>query len=106
LSLSKKVNWEFDLVNFWYHALWKPKAYHCFYEVFNDFVSIFKFLLLGEDAPRISDQETKFLDRKGVLEKMENYGVIRIFGSKEKPALLPCHITDIMFVTEIARKYN
>jgi hypothetical protein len=29
-----------------------------------------------------------------------------IFGSKENPAFLPCHITDNMFVTEIARKYN
>jgi hypothetical protein len=37
---------------------------------------------------------------------MENCSVIRIFGSKEKPALLPCHITEIMFVTEITRQYN
>jgi hypothetical protein len=65
--------------------LWKHKASHCFYEVFNDFVSVFKVLLLGEDAPRISDQATKFLDRKGALEQMDNYSVIRIFGSKEKP---------------------
>jgi hypothetical protein len=106
LSLSKKVNWEFDPVTFWYQALWKHKASHYFYEVFNDFVSVFKVLLLGEDAPRISDQATRFLDRKGALEHMDNYTVIRIFGSKEKPALLPCHITDIMFVTEIARQYN
>jgi hypothetical protein len=106
LSLSKKVNWEFDPVTFWYQALWKHKASHCFYEVFNDFISVFKVLLLREDAPRISDQATRFLDRKGALEKMDNYNVIRIFGSKEKPALLPCHITYIMFVTEIARQYN
>jgi hypothetical protein len=69
-------------------------------------VSIFKVLLLGEDAPRIFDQATRFLDRKGALEHMDNYAVIRIFGSREKPALLPCHITDIMFVTEVARQYN
>jgi hypothetical protein len=106
LSLSKKVNWEFDPVTFWYQALWKHKASHYFYEVFNGFVSVFKVLLLGEDAPRISDQATRFLDRKGALEHMDNYTVIRIFGSREKPALLPCHITDIMFVTEVARQYN
>jgi hypothetical protein len=46
------------------------------------------------------------LDRKGALEQMDNYSVIRIFGSKEKPTLLPCHITDILFVTEIVRQYN
>jgi hypothetical protein len=46
------------------------------------------------------------LDRKGALEHMDNYTVIRIFGSREKPALLPCHITNKMFVTEVARQYN
>jgi hypothetical protein len=69
-------------------------------------VYVFKVLLLGEDAPNKSNQETRFLDRKGALEKMDNYNVISIFGSKENTALLPCHMTDKMFVTEIARKYN
>ena len=69
-------------------------------------MSIFKVLLLGEDAHRISDKEIKFLDRKGTLEQMNNYSLIRIFGSKENPTFLPCHITDIMFVTKIARQYN
>jgi hypothetical protein len=69
-------------------------------------VSVFKVLLLGEDAPRISDQETRFLDRKVALEHMVYYNVKRIFGSREKPTLLPCHIIDIMFVTKVARKYN
>jgi hypothetical protein len=86
--------------------LQKHKASHNFYEVFNGFVSIFKVLLLGEDAPRISDQATKFLDRKGALEHMDNCTVIRLFGSREKPALLSCHITDKMFVTKVERKYN
>jgi hypothetical protein len=85
LSLSKKINYEFDPVTFWYQALWRHKASHCFYEVFNDFVSVFKDLLLGKDAPRMSGQATKFLDRKGTLERKENYSVIMIFGSKENP---------------------
>jgi hypothetical protein len=54
----------------------------------------------------MSDQETKFLDRKGTLEKTDNYSVIMIFGSKENPSFLPYHITDIMFVIEITRKYK
>jgi hypothetical protein len=106
LSVFKKLNCEFDPVTFWYQALWRHKASHCFYEVFNDFVSIFKDSLLGNDAPRMSDQETKFLDRKGTLEQMENYNVIMIFVSKENIAFLPCHIMNVMFVTKIARKYN
>jgi hypothetical protein len=62
--------------------------------------------LLGKDAPQMSNQETKFLDKKEALEKMDNYSVIIIFGSKENPAFLPCHITNIMFVIEITRHYN
>jgi hypothetical protein len=65
-------------------------------------VSVSKVLLLGEDAPCISEQTTSFLDRKGTLEHLDNYTVIRIFGSTEKPALLPCHIIDRMFVAEVA----
>ena len=106
LSLFKKVNWEFNPITFRYQTLWKHKASHYFYEVFNGFVPIFKVLLIGEDAPCISDQTTRILDRKGALEHMDNYTVIRIFGSKEKPSLLPCYITDIMFVTKITRQYN
>jgi hypothetical protein len=66
----------------------------------------FKELLFGIDIPRISSQVGKFLDRKGTLEKMENYNIIRIFGSKENTSFLPCHIFDKMFVTKVARKYN
>ena len=54
----------------------------------------------------MSDQASKLLDRKGTLEQMENYKVIRIFGSKENLSFLPCHIIDRMFVAEISRKYT
>jgi hypothetical protein len=40
------------------------------------------------------------------MEKMENHNIIRIFGSKENPSFLPCHVSDKMFITEVARKYN
>jgi hypothetical protein len=63
-------------------------------------------LLFGKDTPRMSDQESKFLDRKGTLEKMENYNVIRIFGSKENPLFLLCHVSDKLFIIEIVRQYN
>jgi hypothetical protein len=52
----------------------------------------------------MSDQESKFLDRKGTLEQMENYNFISIFGSKENPSFLPCHIFEKMFFTEVARQ--
>jgi hypothetical protein len=106
LFLSKKISCEFDQITFWYQALWRHKASRCFYEVFNDFVSIFKDLLLGKDAPRMSVQATKFLNRKGTLEQKENHSVLMVFGSKENPAFLPCHIMNKMFVTEKERQHN
>jgi hypothetical protein len=93
-------------VTFWYQTLWRQKASQHFYEVFNDFVSVFKGFLFGNDTSQMSNQESKFIDRKGTLEQMENYNVIRIFGSKENRSFLPCHISEKMFVVEIARQYN
>jgi hypothetical protein len=46
------------------------------------------------------------LNKKGTLEKEENHSVLMVFGSKENPAFLPCHITYKMFVSEIERQYN
>ena len=106
LSMFKKVNCEFDPVTFWYKKLWRHKASQHFYEVFNDFVSIFKGLLFGKDTPWMSDQKSKFLDKKATLEQMDNYNVIRILSSKENPSFFPGHIYDKMFVIEIARQYN
>jgi hypothetical protein len=74
-----------------------------FYEFFNGFVSVLKEFFLGQYTPRISAQTSKFLDIKGTLEQMENYNVIEIFGSKENPSFLPCHVSNKMFVTKVAR---
>jgi hypothetical protein len=98
LSLSKNVNYDFHPVTFWYQALWKHKASHYFYEVFNGFLSVFKLLLLGKNAPRLFEHVTDFLDKKGIVQHLDNYTVIRIFGSTEQPTLLPCHIMDIIFI--------
>jgi hypothetical protein len=106
LSLSNKINYGFDPVTFWYETLWRHKASHCFYEVFNGFVSFFKDLLLGKYAQQMFGQATNFLNRKGTLEQKENHRVLMVFGSKENPSFLPCHFTEKMFVEEIARQYN
>jgi hypothetical protein len=103
LSMCKKVNCEFNPVTFWYQTLWRHKASQIFYEVFNDFVSVFKGFLFGRDTPQIYEQASKLLDRKGTLEQMEDYNIIRVFGSKENPSFLPCHIPEKMFVAEIER---
>jgi len=61
---------------------------------------------LGKDTPIISTEASKFLDKKRMLEKMENYNFIRVFGAKENPSFLPCHISDKMFVIGVAMQYN
>jgi hypothetical protein len=77
-----------------------------FYEVYNDFVSVFKGLLFGKNTRRISDHANNVLEKKGTLEQMENHSVIRIFCSKENPSFLPYHVSDKKIITEVARQYN
>jgi hypothetical protein len=50
LTTSKRVNREIDPTTFWYQELWIDKTSLYFYEVYNDFVSVFKRLLLGKNT--------------------------------------------------------
>jgi hypothetical protein len=59
-------------------------------------------MLLGENTSRISDQDNRFLEKKGTIERMENYSVIRIFCSKENPNFLLYHVSYKLFITEVA----
>jgi hypothetical protein len=90
----------------WYQALWRQKATYYFYEVYNEFMTVFKRLLFGENTTRLSLEATTFLSKRGTLEKMENYNVIRIFGSRESPFFLPWYISEKMFIIEVARQYR
>jgi hypothetical protein len=106
LTICKRVNCEIDPVTFWYQALWRHNTALHIYEVYNDFVSVFKGLLFGKNTLRIPDQANKFLEKKGTLEQMENHSVIRIFYSKENPFFLPYHVSDKNFITEVVRQHN
>jgi len=37
---------------------------------------------------------------------MDNHSVIKMFFSKENPSFLPYHVSDKLFITEVARQYN
>jgi hypothetical protein len=69
-------------------------------------VSIFKKILFGEDASRLLLEASAFLNTKGVLEKMDNYNIIIILCSHEKPIFLPYYVPDKLFIIEVARKYK
>jgi hypothetical protein len=103
LTISKRVNCEIDPITFWYQALWRHKTPLFFYEVYTNFVSVFKNILLGKNTSRIFNQATIFLEKKGTIEQMENHSVIRIFFSKENPSFLPYHVSDKIFITEVTR---
>jgi hypothetical protein len=71
LTISERVKWEAGLVIFGHQALWRHKTPLFFYEVYNDFVSVFKKHLFGKITSRISIEAAKFLEMKGTIEKME-----------------------------------
>jgi len=105
LIVGKRVNCKIDLVTMRYQALWRYRYTYYFYEVYNEFVIVFKKLRFGENIYRLSLEAMNFLDKRGSLGKMENCNVIRIFGSRESPFFLPYYILDKVFVIEVARKY-
>jgi hypothetical protein len=72
LTIIKRLNCEIDPVTFRYQALWRHKTSLYFYEVYNDFVSVFRGFLFGKNTPNISDQDNKFLEKKGMIEQMES----------------------------------
>jgi hypothetical protein len=106
LTINKRIKCEADSITFWYQELWRHKTPLFFYEVYNDFVLVFKKLLFGESTSRISFKASKFLEKKGTIEKMKNHSIIRIFCSKENPSFLPYYVPNKLFITEVARQYN
>jgi hypothetical protein len=73
--------------------------YH-FYEVYNSFVSPFKKLVFGSSTSILSLKVTTFMEKRGNFEAMEQFSVIRVYCSKEKPSYLPYYVSDKMFVVE------
>jgi hypothetical protein len=55
---------------------------------------------------RLSLEAISFLSGKGVYELFEEFTVIRLFGSKGKPFLLPFYTLDKIIVREVCRKYK
>jgi hypothetical protein len=62
--------------------------------------------LFDESTSRISIEATKFLEKKGTIEKMENHSLIRIFCAKENPSFLQYCVSDKLFIVKVANQYN
>jgi hypothetical protein len=69
LNIWKRVNCDIDPVTMCYQALWRKNVAHYFYEVYNEFIYVFKKLVFGENKSRLSHEALTFLDKKGIMEK-------------------------------------
>jgi hypothetical protein len=61
---------------------------------------------LEKILPRLSLEASTFLNGKGILEKMDDYNIIRVFCSHEKPIFLPYYVSDKLFIIEVERQYK
>jgi hypothetical protein len=85
LSIYKKVNCEFDPMTFWYQALWRNKASLHFYEVFNDFVSVFKGFLFGNIPPKYPPMQEKSWTKRGHWRKWKITMLLGFFMLRKIP---------------------
>jgi len=65
-----------------------------------------KKIIFGENTSRLSLEVSTFLNKRGTIEKMENYNVVRIYCSHEIPNFPPYYISDKIFSIHIARQYR
>jgi hypothetical protein len=54
----------------------------------------------------MSREASIFLNQKGTIETMDNYNIVRIYCSRERPLFLPYYIPDRLFSIEVARQYK
>jgi hypothetical protein len=55
----------------WYQALWRQKDAHYFYEVYIEFMFVFKKLVFEENTSRLPHEALTFLNKKGIVEEIE-----------------------------------
>jgi hypothetical protein len=86
--------------------MYRHKAQYIFYSVHKNFISEFKKLMFGHSTSRLSLEVATFLSRKCSYEMSEEFTVIILFGSEERPFLLPLYVLDKLFVGEMCIKYK
>ena len=69
-------------------------------------MSKFKKLLYGEDASWVSLEASNFLNGKWIIEKMDDYNIIRVFFSNEKAIFLPYYVSKKLLNIEMDRQYK
>jgi hypothetical protein len=106
LPLANQVNCKLKLVQIWYSVLWKQKAAYHFYEVNNALISSFKKHIHGTNTFILSLEVVSFLDKRGIFEAMDNFSVIKLYFSHEKPSYLSYYVSDKIFFYEVCKQYK
>jgi hypothetical protein len=70
------------------------------------FMSTFKRLIHGSSTSRLSLNVVPFLVGKGSFEVKEDFTVIRLYCSHEKPSYMTYYVSDKIFIIEICTKYK
>jgi hypothetical protein len=60
----------------------------------------------GPNTSRLSLEAATFLVEKGIFETTEDFNIIRLFGSEEKPFILPFYVSYRHFILEFFRQYK
>lgn len=98
LPWEKHVDFKLEPVYVWYSILYRHKSQYSFNPVHKNFISEFKRLIFEQSTSRLSLEVTSFLTGKWIYELSKEFTIIKIFGSKETPFLLPFYTSDKLFV--------
>jgi hypothetical protein len=98
LNIGRRVNCNVHSVTMWYQALWRKNATHIFYEVYNEFVFVFMNLVFGENTSKLSQEASTFPGKKGIMEKINKYNIIRIYYLMKNPFYIPYYVPEKLFV--------
>jgi len=90
----------------WHPTLWKQNTTYYLYEVNNASISSFKKLIHGPNTSRLYLEETSFLDKRGRFEAMQNFNIISLYCSREKPSYLPYYVSDKILLLKYAININ
>ena len=77
------------------------KAEYNFYPIHNNFVLETKKMFFGPHTMRLTLDAATFLCMKGIYETYEEFTIIRLYMSKEKPFLLPFYVFDKFFAEKL-----
>lgn len=82
--------------------MWKAHYKHHLYQICNGFTLPIYYAIFDRPAPKISSQVEIDLTTLGTSFEEEKFTYVRVFGSDDRPHVLPLYISDKLLAREIA----